>query len=64
MQFEGEHLLVGKTGHLFVLVAFTASLLSTISPILFQVKKLTLKRNHPGSGLQGSVSLPRLLLYW
>ncbi|MCW3093693.1 MAG: cytochrome c assembly protein [Ferruginibacter sp.] len=31
MQFEGEHLLIGKTGHLFVLIAFTTSLLSTIA---------------------------------
>ena len=31
MQFEGEHLWVGKTGHFFVLIAFTASLLSTIA---------------------------------
>lgn len=31
MQFEGEHLWIGKTGHFFVLVAFTASLLSTIA---------------------------------
>jgi cytochrome c-type biogenesis protein CcmF len=30
MPFEGEHLLPGKTGHFFVLVAFVASLLSTI----------------------------------
>lgn len=31
MQFEGEHLWVGKAGHLLVLIAFTASLLSTIA---------------------------------
>ncbi len=31
MQFEGEHLWIGKAGHLLVLVAFTASLLSTIA---------------------------------
>jgi cytochrome c-type biogenesis protein CcmF len=31
MQFEGEHLWIGKIGHLFVLIAFTASLLSTIA---------------------------------
>ncbi|MEO6722387.1 MAG: cytochrome c biogenesis protein CcsA [Ferruginibacter sp.] len=31
MNYEGEHLWVGKLGHLFVLVAFTASLLSTIA---------------------------------
>ncbi len=30
MQFEGEHLWIGKWGHFFVLLAFTASLLSTI----------------------------------
>ena len=31
MQFEGEHLWIGKLGHFFVLLAFTASLLSTIA---------------------------------
>jgi cytochrome c-type biogenesis protein CcmF len=31
MNFEGEHLLPGKIGHFFVLLAFTASLLSTFS---------------------------------
>jgi cytochrome c-type biogenesis protein CcmF len=30
MQFEGEHLWIGQVGHFFVLLAFTASLLSTI----------------------------------
>jgi len=31
MQFEGEHLWIGKIGHLFVLIAFTASLLATVA---------------------------------
>ena len=31
MQYDGEHLWIGKLGHLFVLTAFTASLLSTIA---------------------------------
>ena len=31
MQFEGEHLWIGQVGHVFVLIAFTASLLSTLS---------------------------------
>ena len=30
MQFDGEHLLVGKLGHFFVLLSFTVSLLATI----------------------------------
>lgn len=30
MKFEGEHLLPGQLGHLFVLIAFVSSLLSTI----------------------------------
>ncbi len=30
MNFEGEHLWIGKLGHIFVLIAFTASLLATI----------------------------------
>lgn len=34
MQFEGEHLWIGKIGHVFVLIAFTASLLSTIAYFL------------------------------
>ena len=31
MEFEGEHLWIGQVGHIFVLIAFTASLLSTIA---------------------------------
>ncbi len=31
MEFEGEHLLPGKIGHFFVLLAFAASILSTIA---------------------------------
>jgi cytochrome c-type biogenesis protein CcmF len=31
MQFEGEHLVVGKIGHFFVLLAFVTSLLATIA---------------------------------
>jgi cytochrome c-type biogenesis protein CcmF len=31
MKFEGEHLLPGQLGHFFVILAFIASLLSTIS---------------------------------
>ncbi len=31
MKFEGEHLLPGQLGHLFVILAFVASIISTIS---------------------------------
>src|SRR5436190_3834935 len=31
MQFEGEHLLPGQVGHFFVLLAFVASIISTIA---------------------------------
>jgi cytochrome c-type biogenesis protein CcmF len=31
MQFEGEHLLPGQIGHFFVLLAFVASIISTVS---------------------------------
>src|SRR6478672_13703084 len=31
MKFEGEHLLPGQLGHFFVLLAFTASLISLVS---------------------------------
>jgi hypothetical protein len=58
MQFEGEHLWIGKTGHIMVLIAFTASLLSTIA-YFTAAKKITLRRNYPGSVLQGLVLLPR-----
>ncbi len=34
MQFEGEHLWIGKLGHIFILVAFTASLLASIAYII------------------------------
>ncbi|MEO5892807.1 MAG: cytochrome c biogenesis protein CcsA [Ferruginibacter sp.] len=39
MEFEGEHLLIGKAGHIFVLAAFTASLLSTIAYFVAGTKK-------------------------
>lgn len=39
MKFEGEHLLPGQLGHLFVLIAFTGSLLSTIAYIIASFKK-------------------------
>ena len=31
MQFEGEHLWIGIVGHLFIIIAFTASLLATVA---------------------------------
>lgn len=31
MQFEGEHLWIGQLGHIFILIAFTASLLASIA---------------------------------
>jgi cytochrome c-type biogenesis protein CcmF len=31
MEFEGEHLLPGRIGHFFVLLAFVASIISTIA---------------------------------
>jgi cytochrome c-type biogenesis protein CcmF len=31
MQFEGEHLLPGRIGHFFVILAFVASIISTIA---------------------------------
>lgn len=39
MEFEGEHLGIGKLGHFFVLLAFTASLLSTIAYFIASNKK-------------------------
>ena len=39
MQFEGEHLWIGKAGHFFVLLAFAASLLSTIAYFIAGNKK-------------------------
>jgi cytochrome c-type biogenesis protein CcmF len=39
MQFEGEHLLPGQTGHFFVLLAFVASLISTIA--FFNASRMT-----------------------
>ena len=39
MQFEGEHMWVGKMGHFFVLLAFTASLLSTIAYFIAAKRK-------------------------
>jgi len=39
MQFEGEHLWIGTLGHSLILVAFTASLLATISYAIAATKK-------------------------
>ena len=44
MQFEGEHLWIGKAGHIFVLLAFTASLLSTIAYSIASRKKDTIEK--------------------
>jgi hypothetical protein len=44
MQFEGEHLWIGQVGHIFVLIAFTASLLSTLS--FFTKIQITRKCRH------------------
>jgi cytochrome c-type biogenesis protein CcmF len=40
MQYEGEHLWLGTVGHLFVLIAFIASLLSTIAYFIATKKHL------------------------
>ncbi|HTB53233.1 MAG TPA: cytochrome c biogenesis protein CcsA [Ferruginibacter sp.] len=45
MQFEGEHLLVGKLGHFFVLLSFTASLLATIAYFIASKKTDALERS-------------------
>lgn len=39
MKFEGEHLLPGQIGHLFVLIAFISSLLATIAYCIGSFKK-------------------------
>ncbi len=44
MQFEGEHLRIGQWGHFFVLLAFTASLLSTIAYFVGANKKDVLEK--------------------
>lgn len=45
MQFEGEHLWIGKAGHIFVLLAFTASLLSTVAYGIASRKKDTIEKS-------------------
>ena len=46
MNFEGEHLWIGKLGHVFVLIAFTSSLLASIGYfIAAQKKDLTEKKS-------------------
>ena len=44
MQFEGEHLWIGQVGHIFVLIAFTASLLSTIAFFIASNKQDNLEK--------------------
>ena len=39
MNFEGEHLWIGKLGHIFVLIAFTSSLLASIGYFIAAQKK-------------------------
>ncbi len=41
MQYEGEHLWIGTLGHVFVVIAFTASLLSTIAYVIAGKKNKT-----------------------
>lgn len=43
MHFEGEHLLIGKIGHFFVLLAFVSSLLATISNFTASKKVSTIE---------------------
>lgn len=45
MKFEGEHLLIGQLGHLFVLLAFVSSLLSTIAYGVGSFKKDLAEKN-------------------
>lgn len=52
MQFEGEHLLPGQIGHFFVLLAFVASIISTIAFFTAGRNKTSLKNDH-GCVLQG-----------
>ena len=44
MQFEGEHLWIGKIGHSFVLLAFTACLLSTIAYFIASFRNDTVEK--------------------
>jgi cytochrome c-type biogenesis protein CcmF len=44
MQFDGEHLWIGQLGHFFVLLAFTASLLSTIGYFIASKKTDALEK--------------------
>ena len=44
MQYEGEHLWIGKIGHFFVLLAFTFSLLSTIAYFIAAKRNDTLEK--------------------
>ncbi|MBK6380031.1 MAG: hypothetical protein IPF72_10040 [Chitinophagaceae bacterium] len=47
MQFEGEHLLPGNIGQFFVLLAFVASIISTIAYFI-AAKKLTWSKKDYG----------------
>ena len=45
MEFEGEHLWIGKLGHLFIVLAFVASILSTIAYFIAARKTDILEKN-------------------
>ena len=44
MKFEGEHLLAGQIGHLFVLLGFVAAILSTIAYFTASTDKADLNK--------------------
>ncbi len=45
MEFEGEHLWIGKLGHFFILLAFAASILSTIAYFTAAKKQDIIEKN-------------------
>ena len=47
MKFEGEHLLPGQIGHFFVLLAFVASIISTIAYFTASRKKDLIEKKYP-----------------
>jgi cytochrome c-type biogenesis protein CcmF len=44
MQFEGEHLWIGKLGHIFILISFTASLLASVAYFIASRKNDTAEK--------------------
>ncbi len=62
MKFEGEHLFIGQFGHFFILLAFVAALIATVSYYLAAKNTTALKAN-TNSDANNWLALARISFY-